>query len=168
MSLSSMNSDDSRSFDHELAGKYLTFSLGEEHYGLPIKPINDIIELQDYTEIPQTADYVRGVINLRGTVIPVIDLREKFGLPTTEYDEKTCIVVVNIENIQTGLIIDRVEEVREFSDKEIDPSPKMSSEIQVEFIAGIGKKEEEVYILLDIDRIIKKEELDEIKENIDD
>ncbi len=156
--------DDDRSFEHELAGKYLTFNLKDEYYGVYIAPINDIIEIQDYTEVPQTADYVKGVINLRGTVIPVIDLRKKFGMEEREYDKKTCIIVVMINGIKTGLIVDRVSEVLEFSDESIDPAPSMSGQVQVKFMAGIGKMEDEVYILLDLERILEEEEMDELRE----
>ncbi len=158
----SVKQDDDRSFEHELAGKYLTIKLKDEFYGVPIRPIGDIIEIQEYTEVPQTADYVKGVINLRGTVIPVIDLRKKFGMEEREYDKKTCIIVVSLDEIQTGLIVDRVEEVLEFADEEIDPAPSMSSQVQVKFIAGIGKKEDEVYILLELEKILAEEEVDEL------
>lgn len=160
----SLQEDDDLTFEHELAGKYLTFMLKNEYYGMPIRPIQDIIEMQEYTTVPQTADYVKGVINLRGTVIPVIDLRQKFGMEQREYDKKTCIIVVNLDEIQTGLIVDRVQEVQEFPDEEIDPTPGMSSEIQVKFIAGIGKKEDQVYILLNLQRILEEKEIEELKE----
>ncbi len=159
--------DEEKSFEHELAGKYLTFNLAGELYALPIQPINDIIEMQEYTEVPRTADYVRGVINLRGTVIPVIDLREKFGLETKEYDDKTCIIVVEIDGMQTGLVVDRVSEVLEFGDEQIDPSPKMSADVQVEFIAGIGKREEAVHMLLNIEQIMEKKEIQSLEQEID-
>lgn len=164
MMANTLQQDDDLSFEHELAGKYLTFNLKDEFYGMPIRPIQDIIEMQEYTSVPQTADYVKGVINLRGTVIPVIDLRQKFGMEQREYDKKTCIIVVNLEEIQTGLIVDRVQEVQEFPDEEIDPTPGMSSDIQVKFIAGIGKKEDQVYILLNLQRILEDEEIEELKE----
>lgn len=156
--------DDDRSFEHELAGKYLTIRLKDETYGIPIRPIQDIIEIQEYTEVPQTPDYVKGVINLRGTVIPVIDLRNKFGMEEQEYDKKTCIIVVDLDEIQTGLIVDRVLEVQEFSDDNIDPTPSMSSQVQVKFISGMGKLGEEVYILLDLENILEQEEMDELRE----
>ncbi len=164
MMADSFQQDEEQSFEHELAGKYLTFNLKDEYYGMPIKPIKDIIEMQEYTEVPQTAPYVRGVVNLRGTVIPVIDLRQKFGMDNKEYDKKTCIIVVNMNDMKTGLIVDRVLEVLEFSDTQIDPAPAMSSEIQVKFISGIGKRDERVYILLDLDKIMEREEIEELSE----
>lgn len=155
---------DDRSFEHDLAGKYLTFMLKDELYGITIGPIDDIIEMQDYTNVPQTAEYVRGVINLRGSVIPIIDLREKFEMPTTEYDRETCIVVVTIEDFQTGLIVDEVREVAEFSDEQIDPAPSMGHEVEVQFVAGMGKEEDKVTILLDLERILEEEEKEELRE----
>ncbi|MFB6357062.1 MAG: chemotaxis protein CheW [bacterium] len=156
------NSDD-RSFDMELAGKYLTFNLKEEKYGISIRPIDDIIEFQEYTEVPQTSDYLQGVINLRGSVVPVIDLRKKFGMEEEEYDRKTCIIVVTIEDMQTGIIVDFVNEVLELSDGEIDPAPSMGHQIRQEFIAGMGKRGDDVIILLDLDNILAEEEAEELK-----
>jgi purine-binding chemotaxis protein CheW len=162
--MSQRDTEDDRSFEHDLAGKYLTFLLKEELYGITIRPIDDIIEMQDYTKVPQTADYVRGVINLRGSVIPIIDLREKFGMETTEYDRETCIVVVTIDDFQTGLIVDEVREVAEFSDEQIDPAPSMGHEVEIQFVAGMGKSEDTVTILLDLERILEEEEKEELRE----
>ena len=155
--------DDSCTFDHELAGKYLTFFLKNEKYGCPIGFINDIIEMCEVTGVPQTSDYVEGVINLRGTVIPVLDLREKFGMERAEYDRRTCIVVVELDGLQTGLIVDEVEDVIDFADDQVDPAPGMGQQINQRFIGGMGKLEEEVIILLSLEHVLKENELKELK-----
>lgn len=163
MNQQTVETDENNSFNHELAGKYLTFHLAEETYGCPISPINDIIELKPITEVPQTSDYVQGVINLRGTVIPVIDLRLKFNMESTEYDRETVIIVVDLDGVETGLIVDEVIEVQDIPDGAIQPSPTMSHEIQAEFIAGLGQLDDQVIVLLDLDRILNPDELDELE-----
>lgn len=156
--------DESRTFEHELAGKYLTCHLAEEYYGVPISPIDDIIEIKEITAVPQTADFVQGVINLRGSVIPVIDMRTKFGMDFREYDRKTCIIVITLDDFQTGLIVDRVDEVIEFADDEINPSPSMGHEIKTDFIAGMGRRQDDLVILLDLENILAEEEAEELRE----
>ena len=156
--------DDSRSFDRDLAGKYLTFQLGDETYGCPIGPIDDIIEMQETTSVPQTRDYVEGVINLRGTVIPVINLRLKFGMPFREHDRNTVIIVVDLDGLKTGLIVDEVAEVREVSDDQVQDAPSMGQEIDSRFIAGMGKLDDQVAILLDLEHVLMEDELEELKQ----
>lgn len=163
MAEKTLQSDDTRSFEHELAGKYLTFQLKSEMYGCPISPINDIIEMKDITGVPQTRDYVEGVINLRGTVIPVINLRQKFGIEKGEYTRQTCIVVVELDDLQTGLIVDQVEEVLEVSDDQVDPAPSMGQEINREFISGMGKLNDDVIVLLNLNKVLTEEEAEELQ-----
>jgi len=135
-------------------GKYLTFGLGKEDYGLEILKVREIIGMMDITAVPQVPDYVKGVINLRGKVIPVIDLRLKFGMQQIEYTSETCIVVVNLNEVLIGVIIDKVKEVLDIHQNDIEPTPNFGSSVNTDFILGIGKVGESVKILLNIERIL--------------
>ncbi len=145
------------------AGKFLTFHLAGEEYGLEILKVKEIIGLMKITELPRTPDFVKGVINLRGKVIPVIDLRLRFNLPETEYTEKTCIVVVEIAgegmNHQIGIIVDAVSEVLNVTDDDIQETPKFGVSLDTEFILGMAKTQGRVRTLLDIDRVLTSEDL---------
>ena len=151
----------------KLAGKYLTFRLAEEEYGLEILKVQEIIQMQAVTRVPRTPDYVRGVINLRGKVIPVIDLRKKFSLEATQDTEKTCIIVVQIasgdSHVVMGIIIDEVKEVLDIRAENIEDTPSFGSSIDTEFILGMGKIGTSVKILLDIDKVMSAKEISEIK-----
>jgi purine-binding chemotaxis protein CheW len=142
----------------EKEGKYLTFALGHEEYGLEILKVREIIGYMDITAVPQTPAYVKGVINLRGQVIPVIDLRAKFGMETAEPTEETCIIVVEItqddRNISTGIVVDHVSEVLDIAGEDIEKAPQFGSSVNTDFILGMGKIEESVKILLDIDKVL--------------
>ncbi len=139
-------------------GKYLTFALGPEEYGLEILKVREIIGYMDITAVPQTPEYVRGVLNLRGQVIPVIDLRTKFGMDTTDVTEQTCIIVVEItqhnKSFSTGIIVDRVEEVLDIDGKDIENAPQFGTDVDTDFILGMGKIGDSVKILLDIDKVL--------------
>lgn len=141
-----------------LAGKYLTFRLAQEEYGLEILKVQEIIQLQAITRVPRTPPYVRGVINLRGKVIPVVDLRAKFGIEGTEDTERTCIIVVQIHAgealLVIGILIDEVREVLDIRAENIEESPSFGSSVETEFILGMGKVNGQVKILLDIDRVL--------------
>ncbi len=143
------------------AGKYLTFALGQELYGIPVLKIREIIRMADITPVPRMPDYIRGVINLRGKIIPVVDLRLKFGLPGAEATEQTCIVVVQVRvtdaTIPMGLIVDAVEEVLNIAGSEIEDAPDFGTEVDTQFILGIGKTKGGVKTLLDIDCILAAE-----------
>lgn len=149
-----------------LAGKYLTFFLAEEEYGLKILKVQEIIQMQTITRVPRTPDFVRGVINLRGKVIPVVELRKKFDLPTVEDTERTCIIVVQIqqkaETVIMGVIIDEVREVIDIEAENIEEAPSFGASIDTDFILGMGKFEQSVKILLDIDRVLSNDELESI------
>jgi purine-binding chemotaxis protein CheW len=153
-----------------LAGKYLTFKLGQEEYGLEILKVQEIIQMQSVTRVPRTPDYVRGVINLRGKVIPVVDLRKKFFLETCEDTEKTCIIVVQIaindDVVVMGIIIDEVKEVLDIKASDIEETPSFGSNINTEFILGMGKVNSSVKILLDIDKILSTTELVNLQQQI--
>jgi purine-binding chemotaxis protein CheW len=142
-----------------LAGKYLTFMLGDESYGLPVLKVREIIRFMAPTLVPQMPGYIRGVINLRGKVIPVVDLRLKFGLPIADTGERTCIVVVQVESaarlkILTGLVVDGVEEVTQVAAQEIEETPDFGSALDTEYILGMAKLKGKVKTLLDIDKVL--------------
>lgn len=144
-------------------GKYLTFLLAGEEYGLEILKVREIIGIMDITKVPQTPEFVEGVINLRGKVIPVIDLRVKFGLPRAEYNEQTCIIVVDVGTLM-GVIVDTVQEVHNVPDGDIEPPPQLGGAIDTSFILGMGKVNDDVKILLDVDQVLTSEELVNIQE----
>jgi len=148
---------------HEREGKYLTFTLANEDYGLEILKVREIIGLMDITAIPQTPAYVKGVINLRGKVIPVIDLRLKFGLPPMEYGERTCIIVVEVRtataSIQMGVVVDTVSEVLNINGADIEPAPSFGTRVDTRYILGIAKARGAIKILLDIDQVVGPREL---------
>ncbi len=144
-------------------GKYLTFSLAEEEYGIGILTVKEIIGLMEITSVPKVPDFVKGVINLRGKVIPIIDLRLKFDLPQVEQTEKTCIIVVEISgstgHVQMGIVVDSVSEVMNIKGEDIEEAPSFGSTVKTEYILGMAKFEGGVKILLEIDRVLKNEEL---------
>ncbi|HOA74621.1 MAG TPA: chemotaxis protein CheW [Phycisphaerae bacterium] len=142
----------------DLGGKYLTFMLDDEEYGIEILKVREIIGIMDITKVPQTPDFVEGVINLRGKVIPVIDLRTKFGLARTEYNDQTCIIVVDV-GMMMGIIVDTVQEVHDIPSANIEPPPKLGSAVDTSFILGMGKVKDDVKILLDIDKVLTSEDL---------
>lgn len=147
----------------EKEGKYLTFALAHEEYGLEILKVREIIGYMDITAVPQTPGYVKGVINLRGQVIPVIDLRAKFGMDTAEKTEETCIIVVEIKqdgrNFNTGIVVDHVQEVLDIAGENIEESPQFGSNVNTDFILGMGKVGNSVKILLDIDKVLSRTNL---------
>ena len=142
----------------EKEGKYLTFALANEEYGLEILKVREIIGYMEITAVPQTPSYVKGVINLRGQVIPVVDLRAKFGMETTDTTEETCIIVVETgqegRSFSTGIVVDHVEEVLDIAGEDIEEAPQFGSAVNTDFILGMGKIGESVKILLDIDRVL--------------
>jgi len=149
-------------------GKYLTFSLGAEQYGLEILKVREIIGYIDVTAVPQTPPYVKGVINLRGQVIPVVDLRAKFGMETAEVTEESCIIVVEIlqgrRKCSMGIVVDRVQEVLDIAGTNIEDAPQFGVSVRIEFILGMAKVGESVKILLDIDRVLGGDNLRELTE----
>ena len=142
-----------------LAGKYLTFVLAQEEYGLEILKVREIIGMMDITAVPRTPDFVKGVVNLRGKVIPVVDLRLKFSMPEAQRTEETCIIVVYLGDIEMGIIVDKVSEVLDISGEDIEPAPSFGVDVDTEFILGIGKSGGKVTILLDINKVLTKEEI---------
>jgi purine-binding chemotaxis protein CheW len=138
-------------------GKYLTFALGHEEYGLEILQVREIIGLMDITAVPKVPEHVKGVINLRGKIIPVIDLRLKFGMPKVDYSNETCIIVLNVADMLMGVIVDKVSEVLDISQDRIEPTPKFGTSLHTDFITGIGKVGDKVKILLNIERVLTED-----------
>lgn len=146
-------------------GKFLTFALGNEVYGIEILRVREIIGLMDITSVPQTPEYMKGVINLRGKVIPVIDLRLKFSMQEEEHTQETCVVVVEVNNSSIGLIVDSVSEVLQIKSTEIEDTPGFGQGIDTNFIMGLGKVKEKIIIILDIEEVLSSEELDIVIQN---
>lgn len=154
--------------DSANAGKFLTFRLGEEEYGVEILRVREIIGLIDITPLPRTPSFVKGIINLRGKIIPVIELRRKFGLNSVEFTDETCVIVMEAtdaeetEQFQIGVIVDTVSEVLDIARDSIEPAPRFGHALNTDFILGMGKvktaDEEKVIVLLDIDAVLSQGE----------
>ncbi|HHU17472.1 MAG: chemotaxis protein CheW [Anaerovoracaceae bacterium] len=144
-------------------GRFLTFSLEDEVYGIEIKYVTEIIGIQSITRVPEVPDYVKGIINLRGKIIPVIDVRLKFGKKPMEYDDRTCIIVINILEVSVGLIVDNVEEVLTIDDEDIAAPPGSKTGFENRYIKGIGKAGEKVQLLLDCLKLLKNDEMEMIE-----
>jgi purine-binding chemotaxis protein CheW len=136
------------------AGKYLTFALEKTEYGLEILKVREIIGMMEITEVPRTPEFVRGVMNLRGKIIPVMELRRVFGMQTVEEDENTRIVVVEIAGLEVGIVVDCVREVFDIHEESIEDAPSFGLAVDTDFVLGIGKRDERVTILLDIDKVL--------------
>lgn len=151
-------------------GKYLTFVLGHEEYGIPIQKVKEIIGMMEITNIPKSPGFIKGVINLRGKIIPIMDLRLKFGLEKKEYTERTCIIVVEViiekTKRQMGIVVDTVSEVVNVQKGEIEPPPEYGNHSSVEFLTGLGKVKGKVILLLEIEKILNTEEASILKEII--
>ncbi len=139
-------------------GKYLTFFLAGEEYGLEILKVREIIGVMPITKVPRTPSFTRGVINLRGKVIPVVDLRLKFSMETVPQTEESCIIVVKASGIDMGVIVDKVSEVLDIAGNDIEDTPSFGADVQTDYILGIGKSQGRVRILLDIDKVLSTSE----------
>ena len=144
---------------HALAGKFMTFKLAREEYGLQILKVRELIGLMDITRVPGTQSFIRGIINLRGKVIPVVDLRQKFGMEPTAATDQTVIIVVQLQardgDLTMGILVDEVLEVLDIAGKSIEPPPSFGvGTLETDFILGVGKAEKRVIFLLDIDRVL--------------
>ena len=150
------------------SSQYVTFSLGDELFGVEVTRTREILSLTPVTSVPQTPDYLLGVINLRGQVVPVVDMRLKLGLPAGEDTEDTCIIVVEVqvdgESITVGALADAVREVLDIRADQIEPPPRLGTRLNTEFITGMGKVDEQFMILLNIDRIFNSDELALVQE----
>ncbi|MFO7707938.1 MAG: chemotaxis protein CheW [Desulfobacterales bacterium] len=152
----------------EREGKYLTFSLADEEYGIGILKIKEIIGMMPITAVPQTPAFIKGVINLRGKVIPVMDLRLRFGLPAADYSDRTCIIVVEIDGqagtIQVGVVVDAVSEVLNIKGDDIEATPSFGTRLNTDFILGMAKMGAGIKILLDINRVLNGDEAARLSE----
>lgn len=150
----------------EQKGKYMTFKSGNEYFGLEIQYVNEIIQLQAITAIPETEDYIKGLINLRGKVIPVIDVRLRFKQEPFEYNDRTCIIVINVKSTVVGLIIEKIAEVVEIKEENILPPPSIgrSDKVQNKYVYGIGKVGNSVKLLLDPDKLLNDEDLSVVEQ----
>jgi len=147
----------------ERAGKYLTFQLGREEFAIQVLKVREIMGVQDITAVPQTPAHVKGVINLRGKVVPVVDLRLKFRLPELEYTQRTCIIVVQVQfeasSLMMGIVVDGVSEVLNLAAGDIEDTPEFGSGVVTPYILGMAKSKGKVKILLDIDQVLSSQEL---------
>ncbi len=146
------------------AGKYLTFFLGNEEYGIEILKVHEIIGLMPITPVPRTPNFIKGVINLRGKVIPTVDLRLKFGMEAVQNTDETCIIVVQTHGIEMGTIVDKVSEVLNVGAEDIEDTPSFGSTVNTDYILGIGKAAGKVRLLLDIDKVLAYQEIIQLQE----
>jgi len=148
-------------------GKYLTFTLAEEEYGIGILKVKEIIGMMPITTVPRTPEFIKGVINLRGKVIPIIDLRLKFNMEAIPYSDRTCIIVVEIDSdtstVLIGIVVDAVSEVLNIREDEIEDTPKFGTRLNTEYILGMAKIQKGVKILLNIDQVLSSEEITTLK-----
>ena len=142
--------------------RYFTFQVGKEEYGIDINCVVEVIGMQKITEVPDMPDFVKGVINLRGQVIPVTDVRLRFHMQPREYDDRTCIVVVNIKDTAIGLVVDLVSDVLKIPEDHVDPPPKVTNKPGSRFIKGMGKVGDDVKILLNVHKLLYDDELEQI------
>ena len=159
-----MNTNET-SADHDARGtasKYMMFKLANEEYGLQILKVRELIGFMEITRVPKAPEFVRGVINLRGKIIPVVDLRLKFGIPATNAGAQNVIIVVQIAGhsgpVTMGILVDEVLEVRDIDAKDVEPPPNFQTQAAADFILGVGKAEKRVIFLLDIDRVLSSNE----------
>ena len=139
--------------------KYLTFTVGKEDYGIEISHVTEIIGIQKITDVPDMPSYIKGVINLRGKVIPVMDVRLRFRMPEREYDDRTCTVVVSVNATPVGLVVDTVKEVVDIPENQIELPPEVAESSTQRYIKGLGKIGEDVKILLDVEKLVRNEDM---------
>ena len=143
----------------EKVGQYVTFSLGDEEHGIEITKVQEIIGYQGFTRIPNVPDFIKGVLNLRGAVVPVIDLRKKFGMEEKEYTKFTVIIILEVVERTMGIIVDAISDVVSLTSREIQEAPSFNLNVRTDFIKGMGKKGDKLIILLDMDKVLSREEL---------
>lgn len=153
-----INSEEQTAEDTQ-RGRFLTFTLEENVYGISIKYVTEIIGMQTVTTVPETPNFLKGIINLRGKVVPLIDVRLKFGKEEKEYNERTCVIVVEVENLSVGLIVDMVDDVLTISEDKIAPPPVGTGGYDNKYIEGIGQTDNQVILLLDAEKILKSDEI---------
>lgn len=144
--------------------KFLTFSLGEEFYGIDIMYVTEIVGIQPITEVPELPEFVKGIINLRGKIIPVMDARVKFKKEARDYNDRTCIIVVDVLELSIGIIVDAVSEVLNIGEDNIVPPPNLTTSGS-KYIKSVGKTDEHVTLILDCEKLLSSEEMDDLKKN---
>ena len=145
-------------------GRFLTFSIGDESYGIEIRYVTEIIGIQTITEIPELPEYIKGVINLRGKIIPVMDVRLRFKKAPKEYNDRTCVIVIDVNDISIGLIVDSVSEVLTIPDEDILEPPKLNKSFQNRYIKNIGKVGNGIKLLIDCEKLLSEDEVEDLKE----
>jgi purine-binding chemotaxis protein CheW len=148
-------------------GKFLTFFLSGEEYGIEILSVHEIIGMLPITSVPGTPGYICGIVNLRGKIIPIVDLRRKFGMESKEQTAETCIIVVHVQGVEVGIVVDRVSEVLRIDEKDIEPPPSFGKDVNTDFILGIGKSLSKVKILLNIDRVLSADQIVQLQKATD-
>jgi purine-binding chemotaxis protein CheW len=149
-------------FEDTQKGKFLTFSIDKEVYGIEILYVTEIIGIQAITQLPELSEHIKGIINLRGKIIPVIDVRLRFRKPAIEYNDRTCIIVIDIREISVGLIVDTVAEVLNIAEEDIVPPPDNKTGFHNRYIKGIGKVGNEVKLILDCDKLLSDDEINAV------
>lgn len=144
--------------------KVIVFELRDEEYGVPVQQVGSIERMQHITRVPRTASFVKGVINLRGVVTPIIDLRKRFGIEESEYNESTRIIIVYIGDLEVGLIVDAANDVIDINQDAIEPPPEVIGTLEVEYIRGVAKLDKRLLILLNLQKVLSQEEVNEVKE----
>lgn len=145
-------------------GRFLTFSLGKEIFGIEIKYVTEIIGIQEITEVPELPHYIKGIINLRGKIIPVMDVRLRFKKEEREYNDRTCVIVIDVREISIGLIVDMVSEVLAIPEEEVVEPPQMKNIFNNRYIKKIGKSGDDTILLLDCEKLLTEDELEELGE----
>mgnify|MGYP003623491580 FL=1 len=153
--------DHAKKQDYELL-QLVTFSIGEEEFGVDILKVQEIIRTMEITKVPRAQDFVEGVINLRGKVIPIIDLRRRFGLSSKKHDKHTRIIVIEINNMIVGFVVDSVSEVLRIPAGTVEPPPPVVAGVESEYISGVGKLHDRLLILLDLDKLLSNEDLENL------
>ncbi len=146
-------------------GQFMTFQTGKEFFGISISYINEIIMMQPITAVPEVEDYIKGLINLRGKIIPVIDVRARFKMDPIEYNDRTCIIVINVKSIVIGLIVEKIAEVDTIREEDIVPPPSLSrsSSEQNKYVYGLAKTEDTMKLLIDPEKLIKEEDMEDLE-----
>ncbi|MFW5729545.1 MAG: chemotaxis protein CheW, partial [Spirochaetota bacterium] len=165
--MSTENTDLAGAFTETTTNQYLTFVLAGEYYALPVATVREVLELQEVTRIPQMAEYMKGVINVRGSVLPVIDLRLKFGMEEAETTVDTAVIVTDVtagdDVVTVGCQADSVDEVLDIPPEQIEPAPRVGTKVKADFIKGIGKSDEHFIMILDIARVFREDELEALE-----
>lgn len=167
MSKNNNDRDEDDIFDENedtVANRYLTFRLNDEDYGVEIQYVTEIVCIPKITQVPDLPNFVKGVVNLRGQVIPVLDLRIKFHMEPREYDAKTCVIVIHLDKMFIGLIVDTVQDVREILPENVSPAPHLSNAPASRYILGMGKVGEAVNILLDVKKLLGENEVEAFRQ----